>query len=197
MEIRQVAIIIYASQAYQEQRLSSMNDVNDISELIPKLHLQAKRVLPRRLHGRVRPSDLAQSTAQILLKAKISDISCIASWTMGVFRNLIAKTLAREATVRNLHERIHALRMNGRQGVPDTAISATIPLSVGDSFSDILSAAKLDNTEKTILNLYFVEGETMRSIATATGMPLSTLHNRFQQALSQVRVACDASPRPA
>jgi DNA-directed RNA polymerase specialized sigma24 family protein len=171
--------------------------MSDISDLTVNLHLEARRILPRRLHGRVRPSDLAQSTAQILLQAKISNICCIASWTMGVFRNLIAKTLAREAAVRNLHERIHALRTNGRQGASDTAISATIPVSVDDSFLDILNAAKLNTTEKTILHLYFVEGETMRSIATTTGMPLSTLYNCYRRALSQVRVACDASRRLA
>jgi DNA-directed RNA polymerase specialized sigma24 family protein len=61
----------------------------------------------------------------------------------------------------------------------------------------MLRAARLDGTEKTILQMYFVECETMRSIATTTGLPLSTLHNRFRQALDQVREACDAGARPA
>jgi RNA polymerase sigma factor (sigma-70 family) len=171
-----------------------MTNTTDIADLIPKLHSEARRLLPRRLHGRLRPSDLAQSTAQVLLKAKISDISCLASWSRGVIRNLIAKALAREASLRNLHAEIIASGTISRQcAIEGSPASST----ADDSFSDMLRAARLDGTEKTILQMYFVECETMRSIATTTGLPLSTLHNRFRQALDQVREACDAGARPA
>lgn len=168
-----------------------MSKSKALTALFPTLHATAQRLVPRRLYGRVRPSDIAQSTAEVLLKAKLSSISCLESWARGVIRKLIAKTLSRQASAIPLQPEIHGLMESGLAGSGNNAVSTPDP---GDPFADLVDAARLDTLEKTILRKYFVEGETMRSIATATGLPLSTLHYRFNQALGRVRSVRDAGP---
>lgn len=164
-----------------------MSQQGSMTELLPALHHEVIRLLPARHHGRIRPSDLAQTTAQILLKSRLTGIGCVMSWSRGIIRKLIAKEFSRSrrqsAPSRPgwafASESIHA------EGVP-----APVFHESADSFDEMISAAGLDPESRAILSWYFIDGRSLRSIAEEAKLPLSTLHGRFHEALGRVREAC-------
>lgn len=162
-----------------------MSDHPSVLQLLPALHREASRILPQRYHGRIRPSDLAQTTAQILLRSKVSRIACVVSWSRGIIRKLISKEFSRPKVVERSAESASCVHVSGTRAVPFSTVTPGC-----DFFADILQAAGLDPSSRVILHEYFVEGQTMRSIASRLGMPLSTLHSRFREALDKVRESC-------
>lgn len=166
-----------------------MSNHPSVLELLPALHQAAKRILPERYHGRIRPSDLAQTTAQILLRSNITRISCVVSWSRGIIRKLIAREFSKPIIVPVPSEPRNIIFAPAIQGASDTATGR-------ESFADMLRAAKLDPASRLILHEYFVEGQSMRAIADRLGMPLSTLHGRFHEALDAVRESRGDESRP-
>lgn len=173
-----------------------MNNNELIAGIIPALHDEARRLLPRRFQGRIRPSDLAQSTAQIMLKSNLSRIECVLSWAKGIIRKLIIKDISVYGRRNRTGSEI-LVYPSMLLSLDDKFISLDgNRFKANDSIDEMMSAAKLDLLQKSIVQKYFVEKKTMRAIAEILEIPLSTLYSRYSDALEKIRKACDARIQP-